>query len=87
MFDLEGHPVTLSSLLAAGSILRLNHPLCGPSLGCGHGSHGGLPGLAESLDAFWTYVALVGAFNTSFLLDVSLLSQLNFKSVFTILNG
>lgn len=51
----------VSSALAAGSLLCIHHPVCGPSVGCRNGPHGGLSGLPKPVDTFWTHAALVGS--------------------------
>lgn len=53
--------ICVSSSLTAGSLLCFYHLVCGPSVGCHNGPHGGLSGLPKPVDAFWTNAALVGS--------------------------
>lgn len=49
------------SILVAGSLLCLHHPVRGQGMGCCHGPNRGLPGEPEQMDSLRTHDALVGA--------------------------
>jgi len=53
--------LTQDLLLAAGPFLCLHHPVCGASLGCRHGPHGGLLHQQNIMDPLWPPDALVRA--------------------------
>lgn len=57
---LTSHITNQLFAFTVGPLLRINHTVCGPSMGCRNRSHSGLPGLPNPVDTFWTHVALVG---------------------------